>query len=178
MPLIQESIHKLEVAGGTLPLKIALSVLAVLAVITLYNFRGYHNMSNQEAMDAAQLARNISQGKGYTTDFIRPFSMFLLKNNEHDLAAGGRLSELAKVKGAHPDISNPPAYPVVLAVLMKILPFAFSMPLNRSFWGNGGNFWRFQPDFIIAIFNEMLFLASVVILFFLARRLFDPVTAW
>jgi len=178
MPLIQEAIHKLEVAGGMRPLRIALSVLAVLAMITLYNFRAYHNMSNQEAMDAAQLARNISQGKGYTTDFIRPFSMFLLKKNNEAQAVAGRLSELAMIKGPHPDITNPPAYPVVLAVLMKLLPLDFSMPLNRSFWGNGGNFWRFQPDFIIAIFNELLFLGAVVLLFFLARRLFDPLTAW
>ena len=36
-------------------------------------------MATQEAMDAAQLARNIAQGKGYTTLFIRPFSMYLVK---------------------------------------------------------------------------------------------------
>src|SRR3954471_24604568 len=147
MPLIQESIHKLEVAGGTRPLKVALSILAVLALAALYNFRAYHNMSNQEAMDAAQLARNIAQGKGYTTDFIRPFSMFLLKkNNEHELASGARLSELAMIKGDHPDIANPPAYPVLLAMLMKLLPFDFSMPLNKGFWSNSGIFWRFEPD--------------------------------
>ena len=55
---IQESIHKLEVAGRMRPAKIALSILAVLAIAALYTFRAYHNMSNQEAMDAAQLARN------------------------------------------------------------------------------------------------------------------------
>jgi 4-amino-4-deoxy-L-arabinose transferase-like glycosyltransferase len=179
MPFIQESIHKLEVAGGLRPLKVALSILAVLALAALYNFRAYHNMSNQEAMDAAQLARNIARGKGYTTDFIRPFSMFLLKkNNEHELASGARLSELAMIKGGHPDIANPPAYPVLLAGLMKILPFDFSMPLIRGFWSTSGFFLRFQPEFIITIFNELLFLGSTAVLFFLARRLFDPITAW
>ncbi len=28
-------------------------------------------------MDSAQLARNIADGKGYTTLFIRPFSLYL-----------------------------------------------------------------------------------------------------
>lgn len=178
MPLIQDSIHKLEVAGGMRPLKIALSILAVLAVAALYNLRAYRNMSNQESMDAAQVARNLAQGKGYTTDFIRPFSMFLLKENNSHGRSDARLSELTMIKGPHPDIANPPAYPVVLAVLMKILPFDFSMPLTKDFWSKAGIFWRFQPDFIIAIFNELIFLASAVVLFFLARRLFDPLTAW
>src|SRR5438445_13643171 len=151
MPIIQESIHKLEVAGGMRYLKVGLSVLVVLVVTTLYNLRAYHNFSNQEAMDAGQLARNLARGRGYTTDFVRPFSMYLLKkNNEHDMASGARLSELSRVKGAHPDIANPPLYPAVLAALMKIIPFDFSMPLNKSFWSNAGIFWRDKPDFIIS----------------------------
>jgi 4-amino-4-deoxy-L-arabinose transferase-like glycosyltransferase len=178
MPIIQDTIHKLEVAGGMRYLKIGLSVLVVLGAAALYNFRSYHNMATQEAMDAAQLARNIARGKGYTTDFIRPFSMYLLKkNNEHEMT-DARLNELTMVKGAHPDIANPPVYPVVLAGLMKVVHFDFSMPLTKGFWGSGGIFLRAQPDFIISAFNQVLFLICVVLLFFLARRLFDPMTAW
>ena len=46
-----------------------------------YNWRAFKNMATQEAMDAAQLARNIAQGKGYTTLFIRPFSIYLVKKH-------------------------------------------------------------------------------------------------
>src|SRR5437660_6763416 len=178
MPIIQETIHKLEVAGGMRQLKIGLSVLVVLIVATLYNLRAYRNMSTQEAMDTAQVARNLAQGKGYTTGFIRPFSMYLLKKNNEQKMAGARLSELAMVRGAHPDIANAPVYPAVLAMLMKILPFDFSMPLNKGFWSNAGIFVRFQPEFLIALFNQFLFLISVLLIFFLARRLFDPLTGW
>src|SRR2546423_5457449 len=108
MPIIQETIHKLEVAGGMRQLKIALSILVVLIVATFYNLRAYRNMSTQEAMDTAQLARNLAQGRGYTTRFIRPFSMYLLKkNNEHHMA-GSRLGELAMVRRSHPAIANAP----------------------------------------------------------------------
>ena len=138
MPIIQDTIHKLEVAGGMRYLKFGLSALAVIIVTTVYNLRSYRNMSTQEAMDAGQLARNLAQGKGYTTGFVRPYSMYLVKkNSEQSMPAGTRLSELAKIKEAHPDIANPPVYPLVLAGLMKALPFDLRLSIaaagrNRS----------------------------------------------
>ena len=179
MPIIQDTIHKLEVAGGMRYLKFGLSALAVIIVTTVYNLRSYRNMSTQEAMDAGQLARNLAQGKGYTTGFVRPFSMYLVKkNSEQSMPAGTRLSELAKIKEAHPDIANPPLYPIVLAGLMKVVPFDFSMPLHKAFWSLNGIFFRAQPEFIISLFNQVLFFISAVLLFFLARKLFDPMIAW
>ena len=176
--MIQETIHKLEVAGGTRYLKIGLSVLLVVVVTALYNLRVYRNFGNQESMDAGQLARNIAHGQGYTTDFIRPFSMYLIRKNNEHTAADARLGDLTRIRGPHPDIANPPVYPAVLAALMKVLPFNFSMPLNKGFWSFSGIFWRSQPDFLISFFNQVLFLLSAIVLLFLARRLFDPITAW
>jgi 4-amino-4-deoxy-L-arabinose transferase-like glycosyltransferase len=160
------------------------TVVAVIAVILLsvgYNWRAFKNMATQEAMDMAQLGRNLAQGKGYTTLFIRPFSIHLVK--EHNRGRGmvaepGKTSDLAQIRGMHPDLANPPVYPLMLAGLMKVLPFDYTASTTKRFWSNGGRFWRFQPDFIIAIFNQILLLASVVLLFFLARRLFDSGVAW
>ena len=59
------------------------------------------------------MARNIAQGKGYTTLFIRPFSMYLVKQHNQEaqrLAAGGKAADPAK-SGLHPDLANPPVYP-------------------------------------------------------------------
>src|SRR5207248_1467598 len=123
MPILQESIHKLEVAGGTRYVKIGLAILGIVAVVGLYNIQSFKNMGTQEAMDSAQLARNIAQGKGYTTLFVRPFSMYLFKRH-NELAPNAvdkRLAELSAIKDLHPDISNPPVYPIVLAGLMKML---------------------------------------------------------
>ena len=78
----------------------------------------------------------------------------------------------------HPDLANPPVYPVVLAGLMKVLPFDYTISTTKPFWSNDGRFWRFQPDFLIALFNQLLFLAVIALVFFLARRLFDPGVAW
>ena len=61
---------------------------------------------------------------------------------------------------------------------MKVLPFDYTIPTAKPFWSNGGRFWRFEPDFLIALFNQLLFLAVIALVFFLARRLFDPGVAW
>jgi hypothetical protein len=176
MPILQESIHKLEVAGGMRHLKTGLAVLVVLGVIGLYNIQSFKNMSTQEAMDSAQLARNIAQGKGYTTQFVRPFSMYLLKRHNEMApdAVDKRLAELTAIKNSHPDISNPPVYPIILAGLMKVLPFHFEISAQpKIFWSNKGEFWRYQPDFLISVFNQFLFFAAIVAFYFLAKRFFD-----
>ncbi len=99
MPIIQESIHRLEVAGGLRYVRIGLALLAVIGGTVWYNLRCFKNMGSQEAMDSAQLARNLAQGKGYTTGFIRPFSMFLLRrHNEQTASAPVRMAQLTGLK--------------------------------------------------------------------------------
>src|SRR5271154_2054217 len=79
--LIQMLIHKLEVGAGSRYLRIVALALGVIALAFLYDIRAYRNFATPEAMDAAQLARNISEGKGYTTLFIRPFSLYLVQKH-------------------------------------------------------------------------------------------------
>ena len=176
MPILQEFIHKLEVAGGMRYLKIGLAVLAILGVITLYNIQSFKNMATQEAMDSAQLARNIAEGKGYTTSFVRPLSMYLFKrhNEMAPNAVDKRLADLTEIKNLHPDLSNPPVYPIVLAGLMKVLPFDYVISAKpKIFWSSKGEFWRYQPDFLISVFNQLLFFGAIVAFYYLAKRFFD-----
>src|SRR5271170_2848981 len=86
--LIQRLIHMLEVGAGARYLRCAALVLVVFALGFLYDIRAYRNIATPEAMDAAQLARNLSEGKGYTTDFIRPFSVFLIQKHNHEIHVG------------------------------------------------------------------------------------------
>src|SRR5438067_433471 len=125
MPIIQDTIHKLEVAGGLRYVRIGLALLAIVGGTAWFNLRCFKNMSTQEAMDSAQLARNIAQGKGYTTSFIRPFSMFLLRRHNEQLMSSQpvRFADLTRIKERHPDIANAPVYPFLLAGVLKILPF-------------------------------------------------------
>lgn len=192
MPWIQDAVHKLEVGGGTGYLRRGLLLLALLGLILSYDLRGFKNMSNPEAMDTAQLARNLAEHKGYTTLFVRPFSVFLLRRtyvDRHGSApAVGDMIDYAQLRTAHPDLANPPVYPLALAGMMKFLPGlryqgAGAATFNiggrhLKIWNYAGSFWIYPPDFYISLFNQGLLLGLAVMLFFLARRLFDATVAW
>jgi hypothetical protein len=181
MKLLQDLIHKLEIGSGLRYLRVGLACLAVVMLMVGYNWRAARNLGTQEAMDAAQLARNLAEGKGYTTQFIRPFSLHLVKKRSE--AKFGRVpvgdnTDYSQIRGRHPDLANPPVYPWVLAALMKVLPFKWVLGPPKPFWSMDGRFWRYKPDFMISFFNEVLFFGVIVLTFLLARRLFDPGVAW
>ena len=177
MRSIQDLVYKFETLRIGRWVRIGLGGLLTVMLVVGYNWRAFHNLNNAEAMDAAQLGRNLAEGRGFTTQFIRPFSIYLVKkrnqakygNTSAEVTADPAQLKGTHPEGRHPDLANPPVYPVVLAGLMKVLPFRY--PVNVPFL-------RFQPDFLIALFNQALLLASVLVTFFLARRLFDNQVAW
>jgi 4-amino-4-deoxy-L-arabinose transferase-like glycosyltransferase len=188
---IQSIIHKLEVGGGLRHLKWFLLTLALLALILSYNFRGFKDMNTLEAMDSAQLARNLAERKGFSTLFIRPFSVYLLQKayaDKHGPPSVGDLSDRGQLHTMHPDLANPPVYPLLLAGMMKVAPglryqAAGATTLNigskhLNIWNFNGGFWIYPPDFWISLFNQFLFMVMMVMVFFFARRLFDTVVAW
>src|ERR1035441_10735011 len=81
----QALIHKLEVEGGARWLNYLALTVAVLSLAAWYDLHCYRDFAAPEAMDAAQVARNLSEGNGFTTEFIRPFSIYLLQ--KHNRAA-------------------------------------------------------------------------------------------
>lgn len=230
MPFLQDIIHRLEVGAGQRYLKVIAGVLAVLVFLLLYNARAFRNFSNPEAMDSAQVARNLAEGRGFTTRFVRPFSIHLVKRHQDNKAiAAGALpaaSDPARLKSEHPDLANPPVYPVLLAGWMKLMPFKYQLrttvgatvvtspeaaealpelaervkpPANfwerlwrrtggrvvkffragfEGFWYVDGRFWRYQPDFLIALLNQLLLLGLGLAVFGLTRRMLDREAAW
>lgn len=180
-PLVQQWLHRLEVGGGSRYVRFALGLLALLALFLASNLLLFRNFSTQEAMDSAQLARNLAEGKGYTTLFVRPLSLSLIKqtNEKKPQQSAGLAPDYPRIKGMHPDISNPPLYPALLAGWMKVMPVSYeAVSTPHPLWAKNGQFWRYGPDFCIGLFNQVLFLSAVALVFFLARRLFDPAVAW
>src|SRR5262245_47284708 len=114
---LQEWIHKFEVGEGTRHIRLAAALLGLFALTAVYDIREFKNFSTQEAMDSAQLARNLAEGHGFTTQFIRPLSILLM---QRQMPPG-----IPVLKNEHPDLANPPVYPLILAGLMKVLPFDF-----------------------------------------------------
>jgi hypothetical protein len=184
MPYLQDVIHKLEVGTGFRLVRHVMAGLVVLLLVLGYNWRAYKNLATQEAMDSCQVARNLAEGRGYTTFFVRPLSVSLLERHRQ-ATTNGALAAASKSQADdttkpkyHPDLSNPPAYPALLAGLMKVLPFNFEVTTTKPFWSSGGRFIRHQPDMLIALFNQLLFIVTVFLVFKLAQRLFDNEVAW
>lgn len=179
---VQEWLHKLEVGGGAKVLQYIMLAVVLVALLFVYDIRAYRGFTAPEAMDAAQVARNLESGRGFSTDFIRPFSLYLVQ--QHNLAANPELAlstnttDLAKINGPHPDLANPPLYPAVLAGLMKIKSPDWHAETRKPFWSNNGRFMRYQAEFNIAIFNQILLLVVVTLTFFLTQKLFDRQAAW
>lgn len=181
--MIQNWIHRIEEGGGLRVLKYGLLALFGFGLLVGYNLRGFKNMANPEAMDAAQLARNLATHRGYNTLFIRPFSLYLVERADAEKngpASVGDTRDRSRIREVmHPDLANPPVYPLMLAGLMKLSPkFETQAAGTVKIWNSGGKFSIYEPDFLIGLFNQGLFFIGVVAVFFIARRLFDSWVAW
>ena len=78
----------MEVGAGALMIRWLLVLALVGGLGVLYDLEAYKGFTNPEAMDAAQLAKNIEEGRGFSTYYIRPFSIYLLR--AHNQAANFR----------------------------------------------------------------------------------------
>lgn len=159
---IQDTIHKWTEGSGARFLRLLLVFFGMLGLAVWYNAAAFKNLSTIEGMDAAQVGRNIAEGKGFTTDFIRPFSMYLVRKHQGDAA----LKE-----ESHPDLANAPLYPLLLAGALRLMPFPHAIPAAKDFGVH-------VPDLWIAGFNQILFFLAVWLVFRLGRRLFDEPVAW
>jgi 4-amino-4-deoxy-L-arabinose transferase-like glycosyltransferase len=173
---IQSLILTLESGKGNRWLWILAATLAVAALLVWYDAWAYRGFSAPDAMDAAQVARNLAEGHGFTTQSISPFRLYLAEQKNH--TAGLRPALAAQPGGYYPDEVNPPVYPIVLAGLLKLTHPDWSLDPKKNFWSVNGHFLRYQPEFFIAIFNQLLLLAAVVLTFLLAQKWFDPQAAW
>lgn len=86
--------------GITLVLALVLPLLA-LGVMYYKSVHQTNRLGTESAMEIAQLSRNIANGKGFTTNVIRPLAL----QRHKDIAT-------------MPDMTTPPLYPRVQAVFM------------------------------------------------------------
>jgi len=115
---IQHWIYVIEEGAGRVWIRRLVIFLLAVVVTGLFHLDGAKNFMAAEAMDQAQLARNIAEGRGYTTQCLRPVTIRLL--TEQYQKSGQ--NHLLVTRGPHPDIVNAPAYPAALAALFKVLP--------------------------------------------------------
>ena len=162
---VQEIIHSLEEGKWAKRIRGLVLLLLIGSLGLVYYLNLTRSFTAPEAMDAAQLARNIAEGRGYTTQFIRPLSLDILRQQ-------GAVSDV-ELRSKFPDITNPPVYPMLLAALMKVLPFEFEIDLQKA-----DEFERYPPEFLIWLLNQALFFVALIQVFRLGEKLFDRPVAW
>jgi len=159
---IQSAVFQIEMGRGKRIIQWVLLVLLSAVLALLYTFWQFHGFNKRETMDMAQLARNVARGQGFTTYLIRPLSLWQLEQHGwsiQDKAARERL--ILK----HPDIYNPPLYPLMLAGVFKVLP-------ERWFTYDAAE-RKFYPELAVIVFDQLCLLASILLVFLWAQRLFD-----
>lgn len=149
---IQKAVHTLETGAVALWIRRSLLLVGavVLAVYQLYHFRG---LVTAPAMDQAQIARHIASFQGWRTNFIRPRAIGQLSAHGKNVARNIQF-----------DTYEAPLPPLVEAVALRLI---------KSHWKMSPSDLVYAGDKVIAAEAVVLFLFSIVVLFLVARRLFD-----
>ena len=150
---VQGFIHSLE-QGSLAPLIRGLVIAVVIVSVALiYLGWKFHGFLAPEAMDQAQVAREISRGHGWSTQFIRPLAVWQIEKNTGTVP-----------KTDFPDTYNAPLPPLINALAVKLS--GDKMELKQ------GEYIAPAERFIVAL-SMLFFLGSVLIEYLLLRRLFD-----
>jgi hypothetical protein len=149
--LIQRFVHRLEVGDLSVWIKRGLIGLVALAIALfyLYHFRG---LATSQAMDQAQIGRAIATGHGWRTEFVRPCAIGQLQAHGKNIP-----------QKIWRDTYNAPLPPLVDAIAL--------FPVRHSKMTMQG--LVYAGDKAIAVMSILTLFASIAVLFFLARRLFD-----
>src|SRR5580698_7786993 len=153
---VQDWIIKIDLAPELGPFRVGMFSLLTLMVILLYTGTQFYGLHDAEAMDAGQLARNLWRGRGYVTQNLRPFELRYLNSINRP--------PLDPKTNAQPELWTPPMYPLALSAVFHVLTPDFDM---------SGNVRTLAADRVVMIFGWALYLAGMVLLYVMAREMFD-----
>ncbi len=153
---VQDWIIKIDLAPELGPFRVGMFCLLALLVILLYTGTQFYGLHDAEAMDAGQLARNLWRGRGYVTQSLRPFELRYLNSI-------GR-PPLDTNTNAQVELWTPPMYPLVLSAVFHVLTPNFDI---------SGNVRTLAADRVVMMVGWVTYLVGMVLLYLLAREMFD-----
>lgn len=160
---IQTAVFQIEIGRGRKIMQWLLLTLLAAFLSLVYTAVQFRGLNKRESMDMAQLARNIARGQGFTTYVIRPLSLWQLEQHGWNIEDKDTRSKLIF---KHPDICNPPLYPMVLAGLFKVLP-------GKAFTYDSAEHVYYPERWVILPFNQLCLFACLLLTYIWAKRLFD-----
>lgn len=135
--------------------------LLVLVSLTFCNlFTLFRGLNSPQAMDQAQIAREIARGNGFTTKFIRPIA--------HQQAIAHKNGAPVPFFGFQ-DTYNSPLNPLLNAAVLKLIGAD-----DAKQWKMRANEMVFPLDRVIATVSTLCFLMAIGVSYLLVSRIFDP----
>jgi hypothetical protein len=131
----------------------------VLIILTLGNlFTLFKGLNSPQAMDQAQIAREIARGNGFTTKMIRPVAYYQAERAEK------RSVSLIGFQ----DTYHSPLNPLINAAVLKLIGAD-----DSDSWQMGENEMVFPLDRVIATVSTLFFLMAIGVNYLLVSRIFD-----
>ena len=131
----------------------------ILIILTLGNlFVLFSGLNSPQAMDQAQIAREIARGNGFTTKMIRPVAYY-----QAEKAAKGTVAMVG-----FQDTYHSPLNPLINAAVLKLIGAD-----DSDAWQMGENEMVFPLDRVIATVSTLFFLMAIGVNYLLISRIFD-----
>ncbi len=131
----------------------------ILIILTLGNlFVLFRGLNSPQAMDQAQIAREIARGNGVTTKFIRPVAYYQAQK----IANGAAPFHLFE------DTYHSPLNPLLNAAVLKLIGAD-----DSGVWQMTKNEVVFPLDRVIATVSTLFFLMAIGVNYLLISRIFD-----
>jgi hypothetical protein len=150
---IQRAVHALEAGALAVWMRRALILAVAVGIALFYLIHEFRGLATSQAMDQAQIGRELARGHGWRTNFIRPRAIGQLQGHGKNVP-----------RDIWSDTYNAPIPPLIDALAL--------LPVKAR--------WKMKPqdivyvgDRAIAVSAVLLFFASTGVLFFAACRLFD-----
>jgi|GEM_PF-568591 len=167
MRALQDWVYNVEAGPIRLWLVRIALMLLVIGISAYIGIREFNGLRTFEAMDLAQQARQLAEGKGFTTLLIRPLALWQVRAN---------LESAAPPMTAFPETLTPPLYPVLLAacfkagMISKMISFELSSEALKGFR-------TFPPDLVVLVLHLGFLISASLLVYSWALKQFDMGTA-
>lgn len=154
---IQDLVYNVDVGIGLRLIQVSLYLLFVLITMLLYTATQFRGLKEADAMDCAQVGRNLALRGRFVTQVVRPASLwFLARKNP---TAGLKIDP-------HPDLLHAPLWPALLAAGFKLSRVSFVM--------DKPGFAVFPPEqWIVVPLGHLFTLLTGLVLYLFGQRLFE-----
>ena len=153
---IQSFLHSFEQGAPAVWLRRALVGAIIASIATVWLMVKFNGFSTPDAMDQAQIGRQLANGQGYTTLYARPLALHLM------------LARAGQIKSPLPDVSQAPLGPLINAAVLKISGTNIKIPEREVVT---------PAERAIVIAGTLFFAGALIFCFLLGRRLFDGTLA-